>query len=169
MSDDNTLLRDVYDELRALAANKLAGEAAGQTLTPTALVHEAYLRLASASVAWKNRQHFFSLAATAMRRILVDRARARLSLKRGGNLKRVPLDDVAIPVADDVISQLDLALSQLSELKPQHAQLIELRFFGGLSGDEAAEVLGVSPASADRMWRYARSWLGAAIAENKSD
>jgi RNA polymerase sigma factor (TIGR02999 family) len=149
----------VYDELRKLAAAKLAREKPGQTLDATALVHEAWLRLADASAEWKDRSHFLRTAATAMRRILVDRARAKLCDKRGGGAQRIDLLEVAAPVPDDRLVVLDSALNRLAEVKPDHAKLIELRYFAGLSGDESASVLGVSPATADRMGRYARAWL----------
>jgi RNA polymerase sigma factor (TIGR02999 family) len=152
-------LPQVYDELRKLAAVKLAGEKPGQTLDATALVHEAWLRLADASIEWKDRSHFFRTAATAMRRILVDRARAKLCDKRGGGVDQVEMPELAAPIPDDRLIALDAALTQLAVTKPDHAKLIELRYFTGLTGDDAAAVLGISPATADRMWRYARAWL----------
>ena len=151
-------LPQVYDELRKLAAVKLAGEKPGQTLDATALVHEAWLRLADASIEWKDRSHFFRTAATAMRRILVDRARAKLCDKRGG-VVHVEMPELAAPIPDERLIALDAALTQLAVSKPDHAKLIELRYFTGLTGDDAAAVLGISPATADRMWRYARAWL----------
>jgi RNA polymerase sigma factor (TIGR02999 family) len=159
MSDADSSLNSVYEELRRLAVRKIAAEGADYTLSPTALVHEAWLRLNEASVAWNDQRHFFRLAATAMRRILVERARARLAEKRGGDLKRMPLDDIAAPLPDRQLTVLDDSLKQLARDKPEHAQLVELRFFGGLTSDEAASAMGISPATADRMWRYARSWL----------
>jgi RNA polymerase sigma factor (TIGR02999 family) len=152
-------LPQVYDELRKLAAAKLAGENPGQTLDATALVHEAWLRLADASIEWKDRSHFFRTAATAMRRILVDRARTKLCDKRGGEVDRVEMPELAAPIPDDRLFALDAALTRLAVTKTDHAKLIELRYFTGLTGDDAAAVLGVSPATADRMWRYARAWL----------
>jgi len=152
------LLPLVYDELRKLAAVKLASEQPEQTLDATALVHEAWLRLANASVQWQGRTHFLRTAATAMRRVLVDRSRAKLATKRDGG-RRVELPDCAAPMRDDQLLALDAALERLALVKPDHARLVELRFFAGLTGDEAAAVLGVSPATADRMWRYARAWL----------
>lgn len=152
------LLPLVYDELRKLAAAKLAAEQPGQTLDATALVHEAWLKLANASIDWQDRTHFFRTAATAMRRILVDRARAKLTAKRNGG-QRVELPDIAAPLPDKQLLALDESLTKLAAIKPDHAMLIELRFFAGLTGDQTAEALGVSPATADRMWRYARAWL----------
>ena len=152
------LLPLVYDELRKLAAANLACEVPGQTLDATALVHEACLKLADASVEWQNRTHFLRTAATAMRRILVDRARAKQTAKRDGG-QRVELPDIAAPLPDEQLLALDESLTKLAAVKPDHAKLIELRYFAGLTGEEAAEALGISPASADRMWRYARAWL----------
>jgi RNA polymerase sigma factor (TIGR02999 family) len=149
----------VYDELRKLAAAKLAKEDPWQTLDATALVHEAWLRLAAVSVEWKDSSHFFRTAATAMRRILVDRARAKLADKRGGSTRRIDLPDIAAPMPDDRLLELDTALNRLTAEMPDHAKLIELRYFGGLTGDDAAAVLGISPTTADRMSRYARAWL----------
>ncbi len=152
------LLPLVYDELRRLAAARLASEKAGQTLDATALVHEAWLRLADAPVEWQGRSHFLRTAATAMRRILVDRARAKLAGKRDGG-DRVQLADWPAPLPDEELVALDEVLERLARARPEHARLVELRFFAGLTGDEAAASLGVSPATADRMWRYARAWL----------
>ena len=166
MSAPADLFPQVYDELRRLAAVKLAGENAGQTLDATALVHEAWLRLAGASVEWQDRSHFFRTAATAMRRVLVDRARAKECDKRGGGADRVEMPELAVPMPDSRLIVLDAALTQLAATKPDHAKLIELRYFAGLSGDDAAAVLGVSPATADRMWRYARAWLRVETRQN---
>jgi RNA polymerase sigma factor (TIGR02999 family) len=152
-------LPQVYDELRKLAAAKLARERAGDTLNATALVHEAWLRLADTSVEWKDRTHYFRTAATAMRRILVDRARAKLSGKRGGRANRVEAPELAAPLADERLIELDAALSQLAETRPDHAKLIELRYFAGLTANEAAAILNVSLSTANRMWRFARAWL----------
>lgn len=152
------LLPQVYDELRRLAAAKLAHEAPEQTLDATALVHEVWLRLAGASVEWTDRSHFLRTAATAMRRILVDRARAKRTAKRDGG-RRVELADFPAPLPDAQLLALDDALDRLAVTKPDHAKLVELRFFAGQTGDEAARVLGISPATADRMWRYAKAWL----------
>ncbi len=152
------LLPLVYDELRKLAAAKLLAEQPGYTLDATALVHEAWLRLANASVDWQDRSHFLRTAATAMRRILVDRARAKLTAKRDEG-QRVEFSDVPAPLPDEELISLGDALEKLASVKPDHALLVELRFFGGLTGDEAAATLGVSSATADRMWRFARAWL----------
>jgi RNA polymerase sigma factor (TIGR02999 family) len=166
MPSPRELLPEVYDELRRLAAAKLAQERPGQTLQATALVHEAWPRLAGASVEWQDRNHFLRVAATAMRRILVDRARARQTTKRGGDAVHVDGLDIAAPVPEPELIALDEALDRLAAIKPDHARLIELRYFAGLTGDEAAEALGVSPATADRMMRYARAWLHVEIAGN---
>lgn len=159
MPSPRDLLPEVYDELRRLAASKLAQERPGHTLDATALVHEAWLRLSEASVEWRDRNHFLRVAATAMRRILVDLARARRAARRGGGAARVELIDIAAPLPEPELLALDEALERLAALKPGHARLVELRHFAGLTGDEAAAALGVSPATADRMWRYARAWL----------
>lgn len=157
MTPDN-LLPQVYGELRKLAASKLKSEQPGQTLSATALVHEAWLRLSEASVDFQDRTHFFRTAATAMRRILMDRARAKSTKKRDGGI-RVTLDDPPDRMPDEQLLAIDEAISALAVEKPDHAKLVELRFIVGLTGDEAAEVMSISPATADRMWRYARAWL----------
>jgi RNA polymerase sigma factor (sigma-70 family) len=198
------LLPLVYDELRKLAAVKLAQEKPGQTLQATALVHEAYVRLVGggkeprteepnnqkgadrvqktadrgrqgrdhphpdplpegegAGQRWDSRGHFFAAAAEAMRRILVEQARRRASLKRGGNVERIPLDDVAVaePERPEELLELDEALHRLAEHDPQAAQLVKLRYFAGLPMDEVAEMLGISQRAAYYAWEYARSWL----------
>lgn len=155
------LLPLVYDELRELAARRLARERSGQTLDATALVHEAYLRLAGQAEVtdWKSRGHFVAAAAKAMRRILVDNARRKGAKKRGGFMERSPLEDVAAPEPDDELIALDEGLKALAVSDPVKARLVELRYFAGLTGDEAAEVLGISPATADRHWAFARAWL----------
>jgi RNA polymerase sigma factor (TIGR02999 family) len=154
------LLPLVYGELRNLAAQKLAQEKPGQTLQATALVHEAYLRLVG-DQAFENRRHFFAAAAEAMRRILVEQARRKKRRKRGGNRARLTLDelDVAAPVASDDLLALDEALSQLSAVDSKAVELVQLRYFAGFTIPQAAEVLGVSPRSADFLWAYARAWL----------
>jgi RNA polymerase sigma factor (TIGR02999 family) len=157
------LLPLVYDELRRLAAEKLAQEKPGQTLQATALVHEAYLRLVDVEQAqqWNSRAHFFAAAAEAMRRILVESARRKGRLKRGGALRRCSID-VHEPVVEgpniDVLA-LDEALAQLGVEHPEKAELVKLRYFGGLTLAEAAACLRMSTATADRHWRYARAWL----------
>ncbi len=157
------LLPLVYDELRRLAAYHLAREPAGQTLEATALVHEAYLRLAGgdAGQAWHDRGHFFAAAARAMRRILVDNARRKRTRKRGGDLRRQPLEDVetAAPEPCEDLLALNEALDRLGAIDPVKAELVQLRYFAGLTADEAAAVLGISPTTADRYWAYARAWL----------
>ena len=159
------LLPLVYDELRALAAARMADEPTGQTLQPTALVHEAYLRLVGPADGgrWDGRGHFFAAAAEAMRRILVDAARKRGREKHGGDRHRVGLDGVPAAAPDpdrltDLVA-LDAALTRLAAHDPQAARLVELRHFGGLTMPEVAEVLGVSPRTADRVWAFARAWL----------
>jgi RNA polymerase sigma factor (TIGR02999 family) len=155
------LLPLVYDELRKLAAAKLSQEKPGQTLQATALVHEAYVRMVGSETlrTYRDRSHFFATAATAMRRILVDIARAKRSDKRGGIRERNPLEDVAAPLPDDELLALHEALGQLAAADPLKAQLVELRYFAGLTGDQAADVLGISPSTADRHWAFARAWL----------
>jgi RNA polymerase sigma factor (TIGR02999 family) len=159
----NELLPLVYDELRRLAAGRLAQEKPGQTLQATALVHEAYLRLVDGanSQHWDSRGHFFAAAAQAMRRILVDQARSKQSLRRGANAQRVPLTQIepaADPPNDDLVA-LDEALLRLEQIDPVKAQLVNLRYFAGLSIPEAASALGVSVTTANRYWSYARAWL----------
>ena len=155
------LLPLVYNELRGLAAQKLAQEKPGQTLQPTALVHEAYLRLVvhDDSRRWNDRGHFFAAAAQAMRRILVENARRKRTKKRGDGLARQSLDGVAAPDPDEEMLALDEALQKLAESDPTKARLVELRYFAGLTGDQAAKVLGISTATADRHWAYAKAWL----------
>jgi RNA polymerase sigma factor (TIGR02999 family) len=159
------LLPVVYDELRRLAAQKLAGEKPGHTLQPTDLVHEAYLRLVGREQppAFKDRAHFFAAAATAMRRILIESARRKQTRKRGGGAAREPLDDLPAPEPDEHLLALDEALEKLAATDPQKARLVELRYFAGLTGEQAAEVLGISPTTADRHWAYARAWLQAEV------
>ena len=158
------LLPLIYDELRKVAAAKMSSEAKGHTLQPTALVHEAYLHLVSGKGAktWQSRGHFFAAAAIAMRRILVDSARKKQRLKRGGQLKKSPIDDFELfdeqlPLED--LLALEESLLKLEQVDPQKAQLVQLRFFAGLDYQEAGELLGISVATAKRHWRYARAWL----------
>ena len=158
-----TLMPLVYDELRRLAAHYLRGERPGQTLQPTALVHEAYLRLLKDRPdRWQNRAHFCAIAAHSMRQILIERARARDALKRGGGQPRVTFDE-ALPAAADAPSfdllALDAALERLAALDPDQARIVELRFFGGLTIEETAEAMGSSPATVKRHWALARAWL----------
>jgi RNA polymerase sigma factor (TIGR02999 family) len=157
------LLPLVYDELRRLAAQKLAQEKPGQTLDATALVHEVYLRLVGdeSERQFTDRQHFFRTAATAMRRILIDRARRKRTRKHGGGRQRQELDAVAALQPDEELLALDTALEKLAACDPLKAQLVELRFFAGLTGAQAAEVLGIAPATSDRWWSYSRAWLQA--------
>lgn len=157
------LLRAVYDELRRLAAARLARERPGQTLQATALVHEAYLRLVGGDgeARWENRAHFFGAAAEAMRRILVEVARRKGRIKHGGQRQRCELDDadfVEVPVALDLVA-LSEALDKLAEEDPKKAELVKLRYFAGLTVEEAGEMLGISRATADRYWAFARAWL----------
>src|SRR5262249_40716825 len=161
------LLPLVYDELRKLAAQKLAREMPGQTLEPTALVHEAYLRLAGEDEAqhWDSRGHFFAAAAEAMRRILVELARQKDSLKRGGDRDRVDVVDslLAAPEPHEDLVALDTALTKLAETDKQTAELVQLRYFAGLPIREIAEILGIAPRTADRLWALAKAWLHQAI------
>ena len=157
------LLPLVYSDLRRLAARRLAREAPGQTLDPTALVHEAYLRLVRADQAptWEGRGHFFAAAAQAMRRILVENARRKRSLKHGGGLVRQPLEEAELlaPEPREDVLALDEALTELAATDRAAAELVQLRYFGGLSIPDAAEVLGVSQRTAERLWTFARAWL----------
>jgi RNA polymerase sigma factor (TIGR02999 family) len=159
------LLPLVYDELRKLAAQKLALEKPGQTLEATALVHEAYLRLVGAAQAhsYRDRRHFFAAAASAMRRILIDQARRKQTAKHGGGQLRQNLPDLAAPQPDEELLALNEALEQLATEDPDKARLVELRYFAGLTNDQAADVLGISPSTADRHWAYARAWLQTAV------
>jgi RNA polymerase sigma factor (TIGR02999 family) len=157
------LLPLVYDELRKIAARKLAHEKPGQTLQATALVHEAYVRLVDVDAAqhWKSRGHFFAAAAEAMRHLLMDRARRKKRAKHGGGRQRVPLDEsIPAPACDaDELLAIDEALTRLEREDPQAAAVVKLRYFAGLSADEAAESLGISRASVYRHWDFARAWL----------
>ena len=163
------LLPLVYDELRQLAAQNMAQEKPGQTLQATALVHEAYVRLVASPGRqsgenerhWDHRGHFFAAAATAMRRILIERARQKQRQVHGGGRRRQELhpDLVAAPESDENLLALDAALVKLAERDPLKARLVELRYFAGLTGDQAAEILGISPSTADRHWIFARAWL----------
>jgi RNA polymerase sigma factor (TIGR02999 family) len=156
------LLPQVYDELRRLAASYLRGERAGHSLQPTALVHDAYVRLAGGNaVAWQNRAQLFAIAAQAMRHVLVDHARGRLRAKRGAGAAHVTLADEALGAGEpdaDLVA-LDDALGALETVDPQKSRIIELRYFAGLTIEETAEALGLSPATVKRDWTFARAWL----------
>jgi RNA polymerase sigma factor (TIGR02999 family) len=166
MADDqqslDSLLPIVYQELRRLAASYLRRERPGQTLQPTGLVHEAYLRLLKDRPdRWQNRAHFCAIAAHSMRQILIERARARGALKRGGAQPRVTLDEALVAGGEQSIDilALDRALEKLATLDAEQARLVELRFFGGLTVEETAEEMGISPATVKRHWSIARAWL----------
>ena len=168
------LLPLVYAELRKLAAQKLAQEKPGQTLQATALVHEAYLRLVDGeqAVHWNGRGHFFAAAAEAMRRILVDNARRKHAAKRGGGARRVPLEDFhRVTESPEDLLDLDDALTRFAAEEPDKARLVQLRFFAGLTTPEAAAALGISVATAERWWTFARAWLFSELhgGETKSD
>ncbi|HOW67313.1 MAG TPA: sigma-70 family RNA polymerase sigma factor [Candidatus Paceibacterota bacterium] len=156
------LLPLVYEELRKLAAHRMAHELPGHTLQPTALVHEAWLRLgADAQPAWQNRGHFFAAAAEAMRRILIDRARKRLADKRGGGAMAVEFEAIEIPApdTDENLLLVHEALEELAKVDPRKAELVKLRYFVGLTFEEAASALGVAVPTAKEWWAYARAWL----------
>src|SRR5216117_3338027 len=157
------LLPLVYDELRKLAAHKMASERPGQTLQPTALVHEAWLRLVGSDrpQPWEGRTHFFAAAAEAMRRILVESARRKKRLKHGGQLNRVDVDavDLPMPMPDDELLALDEALDRLATVDARAAEVVKLCFFVGLTQEQAAKELGLSLATAERLWSFARAWL----------
>ncbi len=156
------LLSLLYDELRRLATSKMAQEAPGQTLQPTALVHEAWLRLvASKNPRFENRAHFFSAAAEAMRRILIDRARSRRTQRHGGNLERIALDgqDFAAPAADEQLLAVHEILDNLAKDHPIQAEVVKLRYFVGMTNEETAEALGVSVATVKNYWTFARTWI----------
>lgn len=160
------LLPLVYDELRQLAAARLAGEAHGHSLNPTALVHEAYLRLVG-DQQFDGRGHFFAAAAEAMRRILVDHARSRMAAKRGGGRRvTVDLDRLSESDPDEDVLTVHEALGRLAEVEPNVARLVTLRYFGGLTVAEAAESLGIAPRTADAWWAYARAWLAADLSRD---
>ncbi len=166
------LLPIVYNELRRLARQKLSQEKPGQTLQATALVHEAYIRLVGAEdPGWENRGHFFGAAAEAMRRILVDRARQKQSLRHGGGRQRVDLDSIhlAIDTRPDHLLALDEALTRLAAEDEVTAKLVKLRYFAGLTHDEACAALAISPATGHRYWAYARAWLRLAITGDEED
>ena len=156
------LLPALYNELRRMAAHKMSAEPAGHTLQPTALVHEAWLKLVdSPNQSWQNRAHFFGAAAEAMRRILIDRARRKHAQRRGSGAAHLDFDEleIASPAPDDQLLALNEALDRFAALEPRQAELVKLRYFAGLKIEEAAEVLGISEATAKRWWAYARAWL----------
>lgn len=159
----DALLPRVYDELRAIAHNQLRAERSGHTLNTTALVHEAYLKLVDQTrVEWKNRAHFYAVAARAMRRILVDYAKKRGRQKRGGDAVRVPLQTnlmVFSPGQSDALQALDESLQRLEAINPRHGRVVECRYFGGLTVEETATALDISPATVSRDWQFARAWL----------
>ena len=165
------LLPLVYDELRKLAAQRLAQENPGQTLQPTALVHEAYLRLVGAEKGqnWDSRGHFFAAAAEAMRRILIDHARTKQSQRRGGGRQRLDLEhvDLAVPEAGLDVLALHEVLERFEQQDPVKARLVKLRYFAGLSIPQAAEALGISSNTADRYWAYARAWMHAELKKDE--
>lgn len=161
-ADVDVLFAAVYDELRRIAHRHLQHEATGHTLTTTDLVHQAYLSLSDQTRAqWTSRAHFMSVAATAMRRILIDHARSRLSVKRGGDFKRIPLESAApaIGEAPELLVALDEALDRLRALDDRQARVVECRFFGGMTEDETADALGIAVRTTRRDWVKARSWL----------
>jgi RNA polymerase sigma factor (TIGR02999 family) len=156
------LLPVVYDELRRLATHKMSLQPPGQTLQATALVHEAYLRLVgNEDKRWENRRHFFSAAAEAMRHILIDRARRKLRVRHGQNAEKIPLEglEIAAPVPDQTLLQLNDALDDLRRHSPEHAEIVNLRFFAGLNEAEIAGILNLSERTVQRHWRYAKAWL----------
>ncbi len=168
----NELVPLVYAELRRIAASRLRGEREGYTLQPTVLVHEAWMRLADQRAGWQNRSHFFAIAAQAMRRIVVDRARRRTAAKRGGHAEEVPLDEVAhalaSPLPDDRLLLLDAALDRLATLDVRQARVVELRYFAGLSVVDTADALDVSTTTVKREWAAARAWLFDAVQRSDS-
>jgi len=165
------LLPVVYEELRRMAAHKMASEPAGHTLQPTALVHEAWLRLVdSPNQSWQNRAHFFGAAAEAMRRILVARARRKHAQRRGAGAAHVDVSalEIASPAPDEQLLALDEALNRFAQQEPQQAELVKLRYFVGMTIEEAAGILGISEATAKRWWAYARAWLFNEIQANSA-
>lgn len=165
------LLPLVYDELRRLAAHRLAGEAHAHTLQPTALVHEAWLKIAGSDQrTWQGRQHFFAAAAEAMRRILLDRARRRLAAKRGSGAEPLDADelDLPAPAEDDQLLRMNEALTRFATADPLKAELVKLRYFVGFSFEEAAEALGIAVPTAKQWWAYARAWLRVEIAREET-
>ncbi|MBL9171075.1 MAG: sigma-70 family RNA polymerase sigma factor [Verrucomicrobiales bacterium] len=167
----NRLMPLVYDELRRLAASKMARESGTQTLQPTALVHEAWLRLGGDDqTTWENRTHFFCAAAEAMRRILIDRARRKQARRHGGGQERVHVDELEIvaPVKDEELLAVNDVLDEFARHAPQKAELVKLRYYGGMGLIEAGRVLGISEPTAVRWWTYAKTWLYQAIQESRA-
>ena len=165
---ENQLYELVYGNLRAIANNRLAAEHNSKTLDTTELVNEAYLKLVQQKCTWRDRRHFFGVAADAMRRILIDAARSRNRLKRGGGMTQQPLSGISLPDFEwetDMLG-LDEALKKLNEQSPEHAEVVRLKFFSGLSFQECSSVLQVSLSTIERRWRFARAWLHANILEN---
>ena len=163
------LLTLVYDELRKLAQTKMRTQPAAQTLQPTALVHEAWLRITAAKTQqWESRKHFYAAAAQSMRHILLERARRKQRLRHGGELDRVDLDDIEIaaPLEDTNLLRINDALEELSRFAPEKAEVVNLRFFVGLEEGEIAELLGISPRTVERYWAYAKAWLYDHISES---
>jgi RNA polymerase sigma factor (TIGR02999 family) len=168
----SALMPLVYDELRRLARGYLYREKAGQTIQPTALVHEAYLRLVDAKQQdWRTRAHFVAIAAISMRQILIERARARAAQKRGGERVRVTLDEELVEAPESTFDVLavDQALTRLADIDAEQARIVELRFFGGLTIEESAQALGVSPATVKRHWTMARAWLQREVSGGAAD
>ncbi len=164
----NELLSVVYAQLKAIAKHRMSNEAPGHTLQATALVHEAFLRLIGArNVPWQNRAHFYATAAEAMRRVLFDHARSRKRQKRGGNLRKLPLNVAELAALHDSeqILALESAVCRLENQNPDAAQIVRLRFYGGLSVDQTAEIIGISPRTVDRRWKFARAWLFKTLGE----
>jgi RNA polymerase sigma factor (TIGR02999 family) len=166
----NQILPHIYDELRRLASSYLRRERSNHTLQPTALVHEAYMKLIDQTrVKWQNRAHFFGIAAQVMRRILMDHARKHTAEKRGGDAEVLPIEEEILIVSHDKSAELialDDALQQLAEMDERKAKIVELRYFGGLSIEETAEVIGVSVPTVNREWRMAKAWLYSELARN---
>ncbi|MEW6158526.1 MAG: sigma-70 family RNA polymerase sigma factor [Verrucomicrobiota bacterium] len=161
------LLPLVYDELRRIAASKMARERPGQTLQPTALVHEAWLRVSDPGARWQSRAHFFGAAAEAMRRILIDNARRKNAVRHGGGMDRTTLDgEIASANSHDELLELNEALERFVQVEPEKAEVVKLRYFVGLTIEETAEVLGISEPTAKRYWAYARAWLFREIHQN---
>ena len=156
------LLPLVYEELRGLAAAKMAQQPPGQTLQATALVHEAWLRMGGGQMSrWESRQHFFAAAAQAMRHVLIDRARRKLAARHGGKFERIDLDAVSLPIPteDERLLRINSALDELAKISPEKAEVVKLRFFIGLDEQETAELLRISPRTVERYWSYAKAWL----------